>query len=325
MDQPNTSSRRQFFRKAAHFSAGIAMVPYLPNEACAREMSETANVGLSLHVFSKHLQFLDYPDMADAAAELGFDGVDLTVRHGGHVLPGNVKEDLPKAVEAIKKAGLLADMMATNVNNAWDQEYRDVLQTASRLGIKWYRLGYFRLNPQHPIPEELADFNRQMQQLAKFNKSLGLQGGYQNHAGSNYVGSNIWEIWQILEDTPADALGCQYDIRHAVVEGGLSWPTALRLIQPRINCLVLKDFVWKKEGDKWKVVNVPLGQGMVDFKTYFKLLKSYQVDVPVSIHFEYDLGGAEHGDRNVGSADRKRVFEAMKRDIQFARQQWEEA
>lgn len=324
MHKSKTSTRRQFFRQTAQLSAGLAVAPSLPAESKLESLIEKTNAGLSLHVFSKHLQFLNYPDMANAAAELGFDGVDLTVRHGGHVLPERVKEDLPKAVEAIKKAGLLADMMATNVNNAWDREYRDVLQTASKLGIKWYRLGYFRLDPKNKVSDELADFNRQMRQLAKLNQSLGLQGGYQNHAG-NYVGSNIWEIWQILEGTPEDALGCQYDIRHAVVEGGLSWPTGLRLIQSRINCLVLKDFVWKKEGDKWKVMNVPLGQGMVDFQAYFKLLKSYQIDVPISIHFEYDLGGAEHGDRNVGSADRKRVFEAMKRDVQFARQQWDAA
>ncbi|MCB0628723.1 MAG: sugar phosphate isomerase/epimerase [Lewinella sp.] len=322
MHQPKDTSRRQFFRQVTQFSAGLAIVPSMPAVLPDEKLPERKNTGLSLHVFSKHLQFLAYPDMAETAAELGFDGVDLTVRDGGHVLPENVKEDLPKAVEAIKSAGLLADMMATNVNNAWDRTYRDVLQTASKLGIKWYRLGYFRLDPQRAIPEELAEFNRQMQQLAKLNQALGLQGGYQNHAG-NYVGSNIWEIWHLLEGTPADALGCQYDIRHAVVEGGLSWPVGLRLIRPKINCIVLKDFIWKQEGTQWKVVNVPLGQGMVDFKTYFQLLKSYEIDVPVSIHFEYDLGGAEHGQRKVTAADRKRVFEAMKRDVQFARQQWD--
>lgn len=47
-------------------------------------------------------------------------------------------------------------------------------------------------------------------------------GCYQNHAGRN-IGSSIWEIKKLLEITNHDFLGAQYDIRHAVVEGALSW------------------------------------------------------------------------------------------------------
>lgn len=38
------------------------------------------NSGLQLYIFSKHLQFLDYTGMSEAAREMGFDGIDLTVR-----------------------------------------------------------------------------------------------------------------------------------------------------------------------------------------------------------------------------------------------------
>jgi L-ribulose-5-phosphate 3-epimerase len=37
---------------------------------------------------------------------------------------------------------------------------------------------------------------------------------------------------------------------------------------------------------------------MVDFDTYFELCKSLNIEGPVSIHYEYDFGGAEHGDLN---------------------------
>jgi len=40
---------------------------------------------------------------------------------------------------------------------------------------------------------------------------------------------------------------------------------------------------------------VPLGEGMVKFNKYFSLLKEYRVNVPASVHYEYPLGGAEHG------------------------------
>ena len=214
-------------------------------------------------------------------------------------------------------------MMATDVNNAYTPLHRRVLRTAADQGIRWYRLGYVSFNDQ-PIPERLQELNEQMKDLARFNTLLGITGAYQNHAGIR-VGAAIWDIWHLLADLEPDVLGCQYDIRHALVEGGTSWKSGLKLIRPKINCIVLKDFIWKKEGDSWKLVNVPLGEGMVDFDAYFKILKSYELNVPVSIHFEYDLGGAEHGAREASAAQRKQIFEAMKRDIQFARTTWKNA
>ena len=62
-------------------------------------------------MFTKHLEHLSYEELADTIAGIGLDGVDLTVRSPGHVLPENVKTDLPKAAKAIrarawKSAGL---------------------------------------------------------------------------------------------------------------------------------------------------------------------------------------------------------------------------
>ena len=34
---------------------------------------------LKIHIFSKHLQFLNYQDMAEAVAEMGFDGIDINM------------------------------------------------------------------------------------------------------------------------------------------------------------------------------------------------------------------------------------------------------
>ena len=312
------TNRRSFLKQSAVLSSTIALSPILKCTASTPKAYQP-----TYRVFSKHLQFLDYKDMADAAAEIGFDGIDLTVRKGGHVLPENVKTDLPKAVEAIKAAGLKADMMATNVNNAEDEIHRQVLETAAKEGVKIYRLGYVSFDEKQSIPDRLRTLNQQMKRLADYNKKLGITGTYQNHAGKR-VGAAIWDIHHLLEGIDADALGCQYDIRHATVEGGTAWNRGLELIRPKINCIVLKDFLWKKIDGKWKVYNVPLGEGMVDFDAYFKLLKSYSIEVPISLHYEYDLGGAEHGKRDLSSSQQAQVFKAMKRDLDFAKAKWEE-
>jgi len=43
-------------------------------------------------MFSKHLEQLNYEELADTIAEIGLDGVDLTVRSPGHVLPDGLAE-----------------------------------------------------------------------------------------------------------------------------------------------------------------------------------------------------------------------------------------
>ncbi|MCB0685379.1 MAG: sugar phosphate isomerase/epimerase [Saprospiraceae bacterium] len=280
---------------------------------------------LTYHIFSKHLQFLDYKSMADAAANLGFDGIDLTVRKGGHVAPDEVENQLPLAIEAIESVGLRHDMMATDVNNAEDELNQRVLKTAADLGVKLYRLGYVNFDDEVPIPDRLETLNDQMKRLAVLNKTLGIAGAYQNHSGIR-VGSQIWDIYYLLKGITSDKIGCQYDIRHGVVEGGQSWINGLKLIAPQINCIVLKDFVWTRgKFGRWEVKNVPLGEGMVDFLAYFKMLKELKIDVPVTVHYEYDLGGVEHGDRQLSGMKAADIFKAMKKDLDYAKKIWREA
>ena len=279
---------------------------------------------LKVHIFSKHLQFLNYQDMAEAAAEIGFDGVDLTVRPKGHVLPERVEDDLPKAVEAMSKAGFAPSMMTSAVHDPDNVTDKRVLEVAAKLGMQYYRMNYFHHSDEKSIPESLAYFQQQMKALSQLNSELGLTGCYQNHAGNNYVGASIWELWELLKEADPQSIGAQYDIRHAVVEGGLSWPSSLRLIEPHIKTLAIKDFKWEKKDGEWRAQNTPLGEGMVDFKTYFGLLKKYDVQVPVSLHLEYPIGGAEHGDTKL-SVDKKVVFDAMKRDLQKVHEVWQQA
>ena len=46
-------------------------------------------------------------ELAKAAADLGFDGVDITVRKGGHILPERVKQTLPELVRSYLMRRLL--------------------------------------------------------------------------------------------------------------------------------------------------------------------------------------------------------------------------
>jgi hypothetical protein len=77
-----------------------------------------------------------------------------------------------------------------------------------------------------------------------------IHGAYQNHYGGP-VGGAIWDLYELLRDFDPTYVGCQYDIRHAVAEGGYVWKVGLKLIAPWVKCTVLKDFHWVKNDTAW--------------------------------------------------------------------------
>lgn len=311
---------RRTFNKSAGLSAlGLAAgaSPLPAAEAAKKD-------GLSVHLFSKHLQFLDYPEMARVAADLGFNGLDLTVRPGGHVAPERVEDELPRAVEALHAAGLRPFMMASGVNNADDPVNRRVLKTAAAHGIRAYRTAYYDFQNGLSWQQDLERMREKFRALGRFNADLGLHGAYQNHAGPRYPGAYIPDVAYLLEGADPRRLGCQYDIRHATVEGGTAWPRGLGWIKDHIPTIVIKDFRWEQIDGRHRPVNVPFGTGMVDFDRYFSLLRGYGLKPVATLHLEFPLGGAEHGRREI-ELPRDRVYAAMRRDLENLHAAWEKS
>jgi len=314
---PNLS-RRQYLKSLSIMGVTYSLVQAIPALTQVRSLSGTTR---DIHIFSKHLQWLDYDAMARTAAQLGFDGVDLTVRPNGHVLPENVVRDLPKAVEAIRKAGLKADLLTTAITTTQNPNTETILKTASQSGIKIYRMGWLDFNLNKPIPEQLEGFKKQLKELAEMNKHFGLHGAYQNHAGT-HVGASLWDIWYLIKDLDPKYLGVQFDIRHAMVESANAWQTGLQVLAPYIKSCDVKDFNWTSKEDKLTIENVPVGQGLVDFKAYFQRLDELHITGPLCLHMEYPLGGANDGAYKI-SVPATQVTDAMKADLMSLRKMME--
>jgi L-ribulose-5-phosphate 3-epimerase len=321
------TSRRKFITRSvlatAGISAGFSSVinagtagVKAPSHATVLQAKDKD--AFSISIFSKQLQWLGYDDMAKVAAEIGFDGIDLTVRPGGHVEPEKVELDLPKAMESVKKAGLNIYMITTSVVDPDDPVSEKILKTASSLGIKHYRMGWFHYDDTKTVEENIGVIHPKLTKMAAFNEKYSISGEYQNHSGNYgdgvYFGAPIWDLATALKGINSRWLGSQYDVYHATIEGANAWPVGFRLISPYIRSIDIKDFKWSNINGKWTSETVPLGEGMVDYKMYFGLLKQHNFNGPICIHYEYPLGGAEHGAKEI-TMKREEIIPAMRKDL----------
>ncbi|MFM8468929.1 MAG: sugar phosphate isomerase/epimerase family protein [Limisphaerales bacterium] len=277
---PAPLSRRRF----AHVTATAALAALAPSLPAAAPAPRWPIIG-----FSKPFQTLGPEQTADTVAEIGWDGIECPVRAKGQVLPERVEEDLPKLVAALRQRGKAVHLITTDVKNVAQPFTEKVLRTAAKLGIKRYRLSFWKYAKDKPIPAQLDEIRAELRDLVALNKELGLQAGFQNHSGADYVGAPVWDIWQLVRELDPKLVGACFDIGHATIEGGYSWPSTARLMEPHFTAVFVKDFAWKKGDKGWKAEWCPLGEGMVN-KSFFAWLKKSSFNGPISQHHEYDYG-----------------------------------
>jgi L-ribulose-5-phosphate 3-epimerase len=239
-------------------------------------------------LFSKHAQWLTPEELGPYLRAIGFDGVELSVRPGGHVRPEEAARQLPAAVKAITRAGLSVPNMVSGITDA-DEQTETVLRAAADSGIKHYRLAYYNFDPALGVIKSLDQIRARVEKLAKLNEKLGIHGAWQNHDGVR-PGASIWEIWYAVKDLDPRWMGVQFDPRHATVEGGNSWVNDFDVVKPWVRCTVAKDFLWEKNArGTWTAKHVPLGEGMVNFKLFYERYLAAGLSGPVSMHVEFPM------------------------------------
>jgi L-ribulose-5-phosphate 3-epimerase len=299
-----TQNRREFIKSASAFAA----VSMLPN---------TAGFNGDICFFSKHLPAMDWTRLAQAVKKLGFSGIDLTVRPGGHVPPERAAEDLPKAVAAIRAEGLSVPMITTALTSAGDPATKATLSTAGKLSIPFFKPGYYKYSFAD-VRGELQKAMNEFRSLTEISKQCGVQCGFHNHEGN--IGAQLWDVAQTIDQLDPKWVGYYFDIRHAVAEGGVAgWKIALNLAAPRIKMIAVKDSYWEKSSKGWRQINCQLGQGMVDWKVYFKTLRQADFHGPISLHLEYEIPGATK------AAQEDNTLMAAQRDFEFLKSRLQEA
>ena len=216
-------------------------------------------------------------------------------------LPENVARDLPAAVDAIRAEGLEVPMITTPFKDGEDPALRPVLETASKLGIRFFRIGGHKYDADGAIPPQLDRFTEELRSLAAVASEYGMTAGYHNHSGLYNVGAPLWDLYRVFEQVGSPNLGSNFDVGHATVEGGYGgWQINARLMAPHVKMMAVKDFVWKpgESRPEW----VPLGEGVADTAGCLKIMRAAGFHGPISLHFEYKVQSNEAMIEEIGEA-----------------------
>ena len=306
------NNRRGFIKKIVASSVAIPFSNFLyPSKNFQN------NRNFSINFFTKPLDKYGHNFMIETLKLGGVDGLDLTVRPRGSVLPENVEKDLPIVAEMAKNNGLQLEMMVSNITSAQTPHTKKILSVAAKSGIKHYRLGYFRYNENETAKQTIELAKSQIQSLIDLSKHYGIQGGYQNHTG-NYFGSPLWDLISVLDSLSSHWISSQFDIYHAFIEGYRSWLVTLEMIAPKIGSLALKDFTWEIINGKAKIKKVPLGHGIVDLDGFFKMIKKMNIVAPITLHIEYPL--LEKQDEKLSLIEKQKIMVTkIQNDVRFIR------
>jgi len=305
-------TRRDWMRAAGQAAIAAAVTrPANPADAAEARQPAAPDAGSLFCLFSKPLPELGWDDLGRVVKETGFDGVDLTVRPKGHVLPERAAQDLPRALDAIRSHGVAVPMITTDLTSADVPHARPLLEAAARGGVRWFKAGYWQYQSSD-VRGELTQVGRALAGLASLARDCGIEMGFHNHEG--YVGAALWDIAPAIDNLKARWAGYYFDPRHAVAEGGGgAWKAATHLVMPRLKMLAIKDCVWQKASDGWHIENCPLGEGLVDWTWFASTLRATEFRGPISIHLEYEIPGATAAERIDAT------LAAARRDLAFAR------
>jgi sugar phosphate isomerase/epimerase len=286
MLEPCSPSRRQFLRVAGGAAAAIGAGG--SRLSCAASAFAPAELAMPpVVVFSKLYQELklDFEQSAIVTTEAGLDGIDCAVRPGGEVVPERAADDMPRYAEALGKRGVRMLLMTTGILGIDSPHVRDILGTGKKLGIRFYRLGYWSHRPEIPTNKLIAPIKSSLKDLAALNRELEVCALFQNHSSDpkrpdGPVGGDLDELHDIVKDFDPKQIGVAFDLGHAIITHGEGWRSHFEKLKDHIRVVYIKDV-------RRPATFVRFGEGEFGRADFFELLKQIHYEAPLSIHIEY--------------------------------------
>jgi len=268
-------------------------------------------------MFTKHLQVYSVEKAAEVIKGLGLDGLDLTVRPGGHVEPAEAEDVLPGVIEAVKARGLTIPLMTTAITSTETPYAESVFRLAAEGGTRYRKLGYWRYEGFGNMARQIDEIKAKLDGIERLAQRYGVTAIMHTHSGANMT-ANGAVVAELLKGRDPEALGAYPDAGHLFAEGGDEvWRMSLDLLAPWTRVLAVKDMFWIRHPDaelgkmRWRTMLCPLNMGFVRWPEVFECLRQAGFDGVVSIHSEYQ-GGHSWRDLNT-----EQLIQQTRADLEY--------
>jgi sugar phosphate isomerase/epimerase len=262
-------------------------------------------------LFTKLFHNHSISEIAVAAKELGFDGIDLLIRPGFQVEPTR-PEALPAAIRTLKNAGLSVPIATTDLTDpAQDTTTERLLQACAEEDVRLIRLGYWKYDPQRGYQSCFDTARRDLDALETLARKMGITLLIQLHGGTIHSSGPLTAA--LLTEHDPKYLGAYPDPgNQSVQEGRENWRLTLDLLQPWLRCIGVKNGGWfpvkyalNGSGQRrWQSDWMGIADGMVPWDEIINHLATTGYNGLLSFHSHYEVPFAQ-------------VLEQTRADLQF--------
>jgi sugar phosphate isomerase/epimerase len=203
---------------------------------------------LIMDAYTRHMHWIRDPDqIAEAAIEITCGGVEPTVQaYPGHINPDKVAQELPAFVRTMQKHGLrVKQVRGGNQTDVSAPNLEPMVATMGQLGVTHYWCGTDNYDLTKPIMPQLDAIKLKVEKFVKLNQKHGTTLMYHTRAGSNSVGSVVWDLLYVMKDFDPKYVGFHWDTGHMSHHGEM-WETLMRTAGPYIVAMAWKDRSWEQ-------------------------------------------------------------------------------
>lgn len=244
-------------------------------------------------LFTDNLADLTVAEAAAAAKRAGFDGLDLTLRPGGHVLPEHAEMGLAAARDAAAAEGSAIPMISTAVTDAGSPHAEAIFAAAAHYGARHIKLGYWDYQPFGTLSQQVERARQQLQSVVELGKKYHVLPCVHCHSG-RYIASGGPMLYLLLKDFDPRDVGAYVDPMHMTIEGGRAgWELGLDLLAPWIALVGVKNFRWLPANrdaqgqQRYRWEYVPLADGQAPLPEFVGYLGQLGYQGVISLHSEY--------------------------------------
>jgi len=236
-------------------------------------------------LLTKRIPTLSLTEICALLKEAGFPAVNLCVRDGHPVNPGNVDTELVNAAKVFVEEGISFPMITTR-GDFIDPEEAGVERTlaaCAEASVQLAKIGYWIVEDDYRGLFDGA--RRAMASFARLAEKHRVRIVVHTHSGE-FLTNTAAATLALVSDLDPHFVGIYADVGHLHLNGEPA-KMALDMVKDYLAVVGMQDSIWVNVDDEWQRSIVPLGEGMVNWKGLKGLLTKMDFRGPLAFHTDH--------------------------------------